>query len=44
MKDTIEDKIIKLHQDKRNLANDLLGGQDMSGKMTEAELINLISG
>ena len=44
MKDTIEDKIIQMHHDKRSLANDLLGGQDMSGKMSEAELINLISG
>jgi SNF2 family DNA or RNA helicase len=44
MKHTIEEKIISLHKDKRNLANDLLGGQDMSGKMSESDLINLISG
>lgn len=43
MKSSIEEKIIKLHQDKRNLAVDLLSGSDMSGKITEEELIQLIS-
>lgn len=44
MKDTIEEKIIGLHKNKRDLANNLLGGQDISGKITEDELINLIAG
>ena len=43
MKNSIEEKIIKLHQDKRNLATDLLSGNDISGKITEEELIRLIS-
>lgn len=43
MKDSIEDKIIELHAVKRSLANDLLSGQEMSGKMTEDDLLNLIS-
>ena len=42
MKNSIEEKIIKLHQNKRNLANDLLSGSDVSGKLTEEELLGLI--
>lgn len=42
MQHTIEEKILKLHQDKRDLASDLLSGGDMSGKITEEELIELI--
>jgi SNF2 family DNA or RNA helicase len=44
MKNTIEEKIIKLHQNKRDLASDLLSGGDMSGKMSEQELLDLIRG
>ena len=44
MKNTIEEKIIKLHQNKRDLASDLLSGGDMSGKMSEQELLDLMRG
>ncbi len=43
MKNSIEEKIIKLHKDKRDLASDLLSGSDVSGKISEEELIQLIS-
>lgn len=43
MKNSIEEKIIKLHHDKRDLASDLLSGGDMSGKISEQELIRLIA-
>jgi SNF2 family DNA or RNA helicase len=43
MKNTIEEKIIKLHKDKRELADDLLSDGAMSSKMTEEELLNLIA-
>ncbi len=43
MKNTIEEKIIKLHKDKRDLADDLLSDGAMSSKMTEEELLNLIA-
>ena len=39
---TIEEKIVKLHQEKRDLADSLLEGTDMSGRLSSAELINLI--
>ncbi|MDM8516091.1 DEAD/DEAH box helicase [Desulfobacterales bacterium HSG16] len=41
-KNTIEEKIVKLHQHKRNLAGSLLEGADMSGKMSTDELVRLI--
>lgn len=44
MKHTIEEKIVKLHQDKKDLANDLLSGGDISGKITEDELLQLMRG
>lgn len=40
---TIEEKIVKLHQDKRDLAGSLLDGSDISGKISAEELIRLIS-
>jgi SNF2 family DNA or RNA helicase len=43
MKNSIEEKIVKLHKDKRDLASDLLSGSDVSGKMTEEDLIQLIA-
>ena len=43
VKNTIEEKIIKMHQEKRDLATDLLSGGDVSGKLTEDELIELIA-
>ncbi|MDL2321124.1 DEAD/DEAH box helicase [Desulfosarcina sp. OttesenSCG-928-B08] len=39
---TIEEKIIGLHQSKRAIADSLLDGADMSGKMTAEELLALI--
>ncbi len=44
MKNTIEEKIIKLHKDKRNLADDILGGTDIASRISEDELIKLIKG
>ncbi|MEA2039445.1 MAG: DEAD/DEAH box helicase [Thermodesulfobacteriota bacterium] len=41
-RDTIEEKIVKLHQEKRDLASSLLEGSDMSGKMSAGELLKLI--
>ena len=41
-KSTIEEKIIKLHQNKRDLASDLLDGQDIGAKITDNELLALI--
>jgi SNF2 family DNA or RNA helicase len=41
-KNTIEEKIVKLHQEKRDLAGSLLEGSDISAKMTSDELLDLI--
>jgi SNF2 family DNA or RNA helicase len=43
-KHTIEEKIVKLHQEKRDLAGSLLEGADMSAKMTSEDLLDLIRG
>ncbi|MCP4701886.1 MAG: DEAD/DEAH box helicase [Gammaproteobacteria bacterium] len=42
-RDTIEEKIVALHHRKRDLADSLLEGSDMSGKVSAAELLQLIS-
>jgi SNF2 family DNA or RNA helicase len=42
-KDTIEDKIVDLHQHKRDLADSLLEGADLSGKMSTDDLLRLMS-
>ena len=42
MKDTIEEKIVGLHASKRDLADSLLDGTDMSGKISAEELLELI--
>ena len=42
MKDTIEEKIINMHQTKRNIADQLLEGADLNKTLSEQELINLI--
>jgi len=42
-KGTIEDKIVDLHRQKRDLADSLLEGADISGKMSTNELLHLIS-
>ncbi|PAX45852.1 DEAD/DEAH box helicase, partial [Brunnivagina elsteri] len=41
-KDTIEDKIVDLHQHKRDLADSLLEGADVSGKISTAALLELM--
>jgi SNF2 family DNA or RNA helicase len=41
-KDTIEEKIVKLHQEKRDLAGSLLEGSEMSAQMNSEELLDLI--
>nr|VFJ60770.1 MAG: Superfamily II DNA or RNA helicase, SNF2 family [Candidatus Kentron sp. FM]VFJ61724.1 MAG: Superfamily II DNA or RNA helicase, SNF2 family [Candidatus Kentron sp. FM]VFK09241.1 MAG: Superfamily II DNA or RNA helicase, SNF2 family [Candidatus Kentron sp. FM] len=41
-KDTIEEKIVDLHRHKRDLADGLLEGGEMSGKMSAQELLKLI--
>ncbi len=43
-KDTIEDKIVSLHHHKRDLADSLLEGADISGKISTEALLELISG
>lgn len=42
MKNSIEEKIIHMHKDKRDLAGDLLSGQDVGGKLSEDDLLNLM--
>ena len=42
MKDTIEEQIVDLHAAKRDLADSLLEGADMSGKMSADELLALV--
>jgi len=39
---TIEQKIVKLHQHKRDLADSLLEGSDMSGSMSASQMLELI--
>ena len=39
---SIEEKIVKLHQEKRDLAGSLLDGSDLSGKISAEELLRLI--
>ena len=41
-KNTIEEKIVQLHHHKRDLANSLLEGAEMTGKLSTDELIQLI--
>jgi len=42
-KGTIEEKIVEMHQHKRDLADSLLEGADVSGKVSTDELLRLIS-
>ncbi len=39
---TIEEKIVRLHREKRDLANSLLEGSDVSARISAAELLELI--
>ncbi|MBC8180368.1 DEAD/DEAH box helicase [candidate division KSB1 bacterium] len=43
-KDTIEEKIVEMHNQKRDLADSLLQGSDLSGKISSKELLELIAG
>ncbi len=43
-KNTIEEKILRLHQTKRNIADALLEGADVSHKLTASELLEMIGG
>ena len=42
MQDSIEQQILGLHRDKRNLANDLLEGTETTGRLSEEALLDLI--
>ncbi|MCF8057541.1 MAG: DEAD/DEAH box helicase [Desulfocapsa sp.] len=44
VKDSIEEKIIALHAHKRDLADSLLEGTDMSGKVSTKQLLELMKG
>ena len=41
-KNTIEEKILKLHSTKRDLADSLLDGTDQSGRLSTVDLLNLL--
>ncbi len=43
-KQTIEEKIVALHSHKRDLADSLLDGADISGKMSAEDLLGLMKG
>jgi SNF2 family DNA or RNA helicase len=42
MKDTIEQQIVNLHKQKRDLADSLLEGTDAAGKISATELLALL--
>jgi len=42
VRDSIEEKILELHRSKRDLASDLLEGTEVSAKLSEDDLLNLI--
>jgi SNF2 family DNA or RNA helicase len=44
MRDTIEERILGLHRDKRDLASELLDGSEVSGRLSEEALLELIRG
>ncbi|MEZ4763212.1 MAG: hypothetical protein R3C26_08460 [Calditrichia bacterium] len=41
-KNTIEEKIIALHHTKKDLADSLLEGTDVSGKISAEDLLNIL--
>lgn len=43
MEGTIEEKMLKLHQDKRDLVSDILDGADFSGKLSDEELLAMLA-
>jgi superfamily II DNA or RNA helicase len=44
MQDSIEERILSLHRDKRDLASALLEGSEVSARLDDAELLALIEG
>ena len=42
MQDSIEERIVQLHRDKRDLASELLEGADTAGRLSEEALLDLI--
>ncbi|MDQ2803196.1 MAG: DEAD/DEAH box helicase [Pseudomonadota bacterium] len=42
MQDSIEERIVHLHRDKRDLASDLLEGAETSARLSEEDLLDLI--
>src|ERR1700735_2998547 len=42
MQDSIEERILRLHRDKRDLATELLDGSEVAGRLSEEELLDLI--
>jgi superfamily II DNA or RNA helicase len=42
MQDSIEERIVALHRDKRALASELLEGADVAGRLTEEQLLELL--
>jgi SNF2 family DNA or RNA helicase len=44
MQDSIEERILRLHRDKRDLASELLDGSEVAGRLSEEELLDLIRG
>ena len=42
VRDSIEEKILELHRSKRDLASDLLEGTQVSAKLSEEDLLNLM--
>ena len=43
MQNSIEEKILELHKNKREMAAEILEGSDTTSKMSEEDLLNLIS-
>lgn len=41
-KNTIEEKIVALHQHKRDLADQLLAGNEQAGKLSVEDMLNLL--
>ena len=44
VKNSIEQQIINLHKEKRELAQNMLSGSDMSGKISAEDLLSLLRG
>jgi SNF2 family DNA or RNA helicase len=42
MQDSIEERIVRLHRDKRDLASELLDGSEVAGRLSEEALLDLI--